>query len=453
MAARAPTALERLISASGVRPRPGTATTLREELEEAAVVRLRGFSWLLLAVHLPLLAHDLWTAPASAGSPERAWQGHLLELHVAMLVATGAALALFRILSSRSKKALVAYAMTVFILVWGGALSGVDQLIGAGITIYLIVNLGSSLFVTFERNRTFVAFALGLAAFIAGQIVFAGSAALAFSQGVNGAGFALTCVIFSRMLYGVKARDYSQRRTIDEQHAELVTTNARLEQERAKTEQLLRSALPPRIVERLQRGETPIADAHSGLVILWADLCRFTQLASSLPPAELVVLLDELFSRFDAVVQREGLEKIKTVGDGYLAVAGIAKPGRADAVAAANAAHGMHEAVAEIAARAGRSLSLRIGIARGEAMAGVLGRDRLLYDLWGDAVNVASRLESAALPGQSLVTAEIAAELSETHELGASVALDVKGKGTLIVQPVGSRKAAGAPAKAPSLAS
>ena len=449
MAARGPTALERLVSASGVRPRPGTADTLKEELEEAAVVRLRGFSWLLLAVHVPLLGHDVWAVPAAAGSPERAWQGYLLELHLAMLLATGTSLVLFRLLSSRSRKALVAYATTLFILVWGGALAGVDQLIGAGITIYLIVNLGSSLFVTFERGLTFLAFAAGLAAFVAGQIAFAGSTSLAFSQCVNGAGFALTCVIFSRMLYGVKARDYSQRRTIAEQHAELVTTNARLEQERAKTEQLLRSALPSRIVERLQRGETPIADAHSELVIVWADLCRFTQLTSSLPPAELVVLLDELFSRFDAVVQREGLEKIKTVGDGYLAVAGIAEPGSADVVAAADAALGMHEAVAEIAARAERALSLRIGIARGEAMAGVLGRDRLLYDLWGDAVNVASRLETAALPGQTLVTAELAAELSATHELGASVALDVKGKGTLMVQAVGHRKP---PTNAASLA-
>lgn len=444
MASPEPTALERLMSAtSGVRARPGMALSLREELEEASIVRLRGFSWLLLLLHLPLLGHDLWGRQAPVGTPERAWQGHLFELHVAMVVVSGAALVAFRLLASRRKKASVAYAATLFLLVWGGALAGVDQLIGAGITVFLIVNLGASLFVTFELGPTLVAFAAGLASFLASEVVFARSTSLAFSQGVNGVGFALTCVIFSRMLYGVKARDFSQRRTIAEQHAALSATNQRLEQERARTEQLLRAALPPRIVERLQRGETPIADAHAGLVILWADLCRFTQLASSLPPAELVVLLDELFSRFDSVVQREGLEKIKTVGDGYLAVAGIAEPGSADAVRAANAALGMHEVVAELAAHRQRGLSLRIGIARGEAMAGVLGRDRLLYDLWGDAVNVASRLETAAEPGQTLVTADVADELTGTHELGARVALDIKGKGTLLVQPVASRKALG----------
>jgi class 3 adenylate cyclase len=432
--------LERLVTASGVRPRPGTVLGFHEELEEAAIVRLRGFSWLLLLGHLPLVGHDLWVKPAVPGSPERAWQGHLFELHLAMLLATGVTLLSLRVLSSRRAKALAAYVMTVFLLVWGGLLAGVDQLIGAGITIYLIVNLGASLFVTFERGRTLVAFAAGLAAFVVSQAAFAGSASVAFSQAVNGGGFALTCAIFSRMLYAVKSRDFSQRRTIATQHAELSATNTRLEQERAKTEQLLRAALPSRIVERLQRGESPIADVHEGLVILWADLCRFTQLASALPPTELVMLLDELFSRFDAIVQREGLEKIKTVGDGYLAVAGITKPSSADAVAAADAALGMHEAVAELASREQRALALRIGIARGEAMAGVLGRDRLLYDLWGDAVNVASRLETAAEPGQTLVTAEVAGELTLTHELGAPVALDVKGKGTLFVQHVGGRK-------------
>jgi len=448
MASPEPTAFERLVTASGVRPRPGTALGFREELEEAATVRLRGFSWLLLLGHLPLLAHDLWAKPAAAGTPQRVWQGHLFELHLAMLVATSLTLLSFRLLSGRRSKALVAYAATLFLLVWGGVLAGVDQLIGAGITIYLIVNLGASLFVTFERNATFCAFAAGLVAFIAGQVAFSESASVAFSQGVNGAGFALTCTIFSRMLYAVKARDFSQRRTIDAQHAELSATNQRLEQARAKTEQLLRAALPPRIVERLQRGESPIADAHAGLVILWADLCRFTQLASSLPPAELVVLLDELFSRFDAIVQRAGLEKIKTVGDGYLAVAGITQPDKSDALAAADAALGMHEAVAEVAARGRPGLSLRIGIARGEAMAGVLGRDRLLYDLWGDAVNVASRLETAAQPGQTLVTEDVASDLSLTHELGARVTLDVKGKGALFVQPVGRRKVAAGAATA-----
>jgi class 3 adenylate cyclase len=105
-------------------------------------------------------------------------------------------------------------------------------------------------------------------------------------------------------------------------------------------------------------------------------------------------------------------------------------------VAAANAALGLHLAVAETSARRGRELALRVGIASGGAMAGVLGRERLLYDLWGDAVNVAARLESAAAPGQTLVTADVAAHLADTHELGPAVALDLKGKGPTTVRSV-----------------
>jgi class 3 adenylate cyclase len=335
--------------------------------------------------------------------------------------------------------------MTAFLLVWGGILAGVDQLIGAGVTVYLIVNLGAALFVTFERWPTVVAFGAGIAAFVGGQLAFARSDSLVFSQVVNGVNLAVVSFFFSRLLYAAKAKDFSQRETIAKQHAELLAAHDTLAEERAKSEKLLRSALPSRIVERLQQGEPRIADAHPSLTILWADLCDFTQLASTLAPDRLVDLLDDLFSCFDLVVKEHGLEKIKTVGDGYLAVAGITEPKAGDALAAADAALGLHRAVAEIGERRGRKLALRVGIARGEAMAGVLGRERLLYDLWGDAVNVASRLETAAAPGQTLVTADVAAHLAVTHELGPSIALELKGKGATSVQSVlGRRKILGA---------
>jgi class 3 adenylate cyclase len=302
------------------------------------------------------------------------------------------------------------------------------------------VNLASALFVSFERNPTFVAFGISTALFVAGQLTFAGTPALAFSQWVNGASFALTCLFFSRMLYAAKTRDFWQRETIARQNAELTAANDKLADERAKSENLLRAALPPRIVERLQRGETRIADAHAAVTILWADLCGFTELASALPPAELVDLLDELFSSFDAVVHAFGLEKIKTVGDGYLAVAGIAEPNDLDVVAAAGAGLALHRAVSDVSARRGRALSLRVGIARGPAMAGVLGRERLLYDLWGDAVNVAARLETAARPGETLITSDAARSIADAYALGPEVVLDLKGKGTMTVRSVITRR-------------
>jgi class 3 adenylate cyclase len=423
-----------------VRLRPEARATFRAELEDAAILRLRVFSWLLLLLHVGLVVHDLTLTPAAPGSPERRWQEHLLWLHLVILGASGATLLGLRFLPSRRGKALSAYLMTVFLLVWGGVLSGVDQLIGAGVTVYLIVNLAAALFVTFERWPTVVAFGAGIAAFVGGQLVFARTDSLAFSQVVNGVNLAVVSFFFSRLLYSAKAKDFSQRETIAAQHAELLAAHETLAAERAKSEQLLRSALPSRIVERLQRGEVRIADAHPSLIILWADLCDFTQLASTLAPDRLVDLLDDLFCRFDEVVQTHGLEKIKTVGDGYLAVAGITETRAGDALAAADTALGLHRAVAELSERRGRPLSLRVGIARGEAMAGVVGRERLLYDLWGDAVNVASRLETAARPGQTLVTADVAAHLADTHELGPSVSLELKGKGPTIVRSVLARR-------------
>lgn len=425
---------------SGVRLRSEARASFRVELEGAAVERLRVFSWLLLVLHAALLVHDVTLTPAAAGSPDRRWQEHLLWLHVAIFGASALTLLAFRLLPQRKAKALAAYLMTVFLLVWGGVLAGVDQLIGAGITVYLIVNLGAALFVTFERWPTVVAFGAGIASFVGGQLAFARSDSLVFSQCVNGVNLAVVSFLFSRLLYAGKAKDFSQRQTIAEQHTELLAAHETLAAERAKSEKLLRNALPSRIVERLQSGEARIADAHPNVTILWADLCDFTQLASTLTPERLVDLLDDIFSCFDLVVQEHGLEKIKTVGDGYLAVAGIKEARVLDATAAADAALGLHRAVAEIAERRGRALSLRVGIARGEAMAGVLGRERLLYDLWGDAVNVASRLETAAAPGETLVTQDVAADLLDTHDLGPSVALELKGKGPTAVRSVLGRR-------------
>jgi hypothetical protein len=186
---------------SGVRLRPEARATFRAELEDAAILRLRVFSWLLLLLHVGLVVHDLTLTPAAPGSPERRWQEHLLWLHLVILGASGATLLGLRFLPSRRGKALSAYLMTVFLLVWGGVLSGVDQLIGAGVTVYLIVNLAAALFVTFERWPTVVAFGAGIAAFVGGQLVFARTDSLAFSQVVNGVNLAIVSFFFSRLLY------------------------------------------------------------------------------------------------------------------------------------------------------------------------------------------------------------------------------------------------------------
>jgi len=280
------------------------------------------------------------------------------------------------------------------------------------------------------------AFALGFGSFVFWQLWFSPRPALAFSQLVNGTALALTCWLFSRMLYTTKARDFVQRTTIAQQHAELEKAHRIVEEERARSERVLFAVLPPRIAERLRQGESPIADVHPELTIVFADLTGFTHLAAELPPTEMVEILNELFSLFDEIVAKYQLEKIKTVGDAYLAVRGLDTPDVDDVVAAADAGLALQKAVLAVARRRHRTLSLRVGIARGVAIAGVLGRERLLYDLWGDSVNMASRLETAAAPGEILIPDELTPLLQASHELGPVKVRELKGKGEVPTRTV-----------------
>jgi class 3 adenylate cyclase len=428
---------------------------------------MRRFSWLVLLVHVPLLVRDLSLDTSHAAEPERRWQTWLFALHVVIAVAAGLSIAFQRARSARVR-ARAAYAMTSVLLVWSAWLSGADQLIGVGVTAYVIVNLAAALFVTFDRASTTYAFSCGLATFIAGQLYFAPRAALAFSQIVNGATFALTCWLFSRMLYGSKAAAFASRLTIAQQHrelqhknqqlsatlaevtrlnAELAENNRLLEGERAHSERLLRAVLPPRIVERLRRGESPIADTHERVTVLLADLASFTHLTSELSASRMVDLLDQLFSEFDRIAGAHGLEKIKTVGDGYLAVCGIVQPLERDVLAAADAAIEMQAAVQRVAIAQAHPLSLRVGLTRGDIVAGVLGRERLLYDIWGDAVNLASRLETAADPGQTLISDAVTPLLLQTHELGPAIERDLKGKGRVAARSLLGRRQGAVAAK------
>jgi class 3 adenylate cyclase len=406
-----------------------------------AVERMRLFALLVALVHVPLLIRDFTVDATKLAPAEMRWQTWLFALHVVIELASLASLVLLERRRSPRIRSAAAYSMIFVLLVWSGWLSGVDQLIGAGITVFMIVNLGSALFVTFETRWTLLAFMSGLGSFVGGQLYFSESASLTFSQIVNGLSFSIACLFFSRMIYSGKATAFIQRVTIARQRSELEQANRRLEAERKKADRLLDAVLPARIADRLRGGETRIADAHRDVTVLLADLVGFTRLASELSAPEMVDLLDELFSEFDAIASRHALEKIKTVGDAYLAVRGILAPTALDAVAAADAALAMQAAAARFGEVRGRPLAMRIGLARGEVVAGVLGRERLLYDLWGDAVNVASRLETSARGGEILVTEGVAELLEATHELGMPSLRELKGKGEIGVRSLRGRLA------------
>lgn len=171
-----------------------------------------------------------------------------------------------------------------------------------------------------------------------------------------------------------------------------------LEIEKEKSERLLLNILPQCIAERLKGGERNIAERFAEVTVLFADIVDFTTLANETDPEDLVTLLNELFSRFDRLAERHGLEKIKTIGDSYLVVGGLPLPRPDHAEAVAEMALEMLASVRDLNSDSGISLRVRIGLNTGPVVAGVIGRKKFTYDLWGTAVNLASRMQSSGLP-------------------------------------------------------
>jgi adenylate cyclase len=198
----------------------------------------------------------------------------------------------------------------------------------------------------------------------------------------------------------------------------------------ARSEELLTNAIPASIAYRLRHGESRIAESYPDTTIVFVDIASFTPWAQRTDPALVVSLLDDLFSRFDHLVAAHGLEKIKTVGDAYMAAAG-APQARADHAAAAIAfARAALEAVASWRAANGIELEARVGIASGVVVGGVIGQRRMMFDLWGDTVNTAARMESSGVAGRIHVAATTRALLDDTLAFEER-RIDVKGLGPM----------------------
>ena len=220
--------------------------------------------------------------------------------------------------------------------------------------------------------------------------------------------------------------DRLQQEIDERQEAELA-----LRQEQQKSEKLLLNILPEAVVEQLKQFQGSLAERFDDATVLFADIVNFTPLAAQYSPLELVNLLNQIFSAFDRLAEHYHLEKIKTIGDAYMVVGGVpvARPGHAAAVA--DMALAMHEVVREFSHDDRTPLRLRIGINTGSVVAGVIGIKKFSYDLWGDTVNVASRMESQGQPGKIQVTETTYARLADRFEFQPGPEIPIKGKGPM----------------------
>lgn len=214
--------------------------------------------------------------------------------------------------------------------------------------------------------------------------------------------------------------------SLERYHRSDFISNRLLQEERAKSERLLLNVLPASVAERLKTQPEAIADSFAEVTVLFADIVDFTPMAAKMSALDLVDLLNRVFSRFDELTEKYGLERIKTIGDAYMVAGGLPEPKVDHAVAVASLALDMMEVLGEFP-----GLRLRIGIHTGPVVAGVIGTKRFLYDLWGDTVNVASRMESHGSAGVITVTEDCRAALGDRFRFGAPIDLEVKGKGRM----------------------
>ncbi|EIJ43262.1 family 3 adenylate cyclase [Beggiatoa alba B18LD] len=236
-----------------------------------------------------------------------------------------------------------------------------------------------------------------------------------------------------RLLAIVQQREieHLQNIKLSEKNAELLNAYRELAAEKAKSERLLLNILPHLVAQRLKEGSHIIADSYPDATVLFADLVGFTKLSASISPEGLVGMLDNIFCRFDRLVEKYDVEKIKTIGDAYMVVGGIpqALPKHAENIAEM-ALDMLHE-IELFNRESGHHLQLRIGFHSGAVVAGVIGQKKFIYDLWGDTVNTASRMESHSMPNKIQVSEEIYQKLHKKFIFEKRELLTVKGKGEM----------------------
>jgi adenylate cyclase len=239
--------------------------------------------------------------------------------------------------------------------------------------------------------------------------------------------FAAISVMIYALLWYFANEKQKLRQQVDAFYAEV-------KQEKERSDRLLLNILPPAIAERLKRNEVNIAQGHADVTVMFADIVGFTRMTEELSPVETVKILNDVFSIFDDIADKHGVEKIKTIGDAYMAAAGLdagAQIHYADAVARMSLE--MLDQVAEYRKKTGERIEIRIGIGTGPVVAGVIGKKKFIYDMWGDTVNVAFRMAADAYSGAIQVDLTTHRRLHNRFRFDEAHEVEIKGKGRMQV--------------------
>lgn len=313
----------------------------------------------------------------------------------------------------------------VFVVVAFSSLTFVGLRIGtdSGVQFYYLVSASLAVLVLGLRHLALAALvtAIGAALCVALQVLAPADTGIQPRWAVDAAFIfatvGATVLIFATVWYAMREVDRAE---------------AAMDIEYNRSEALLANILPASVAEQLKDpSHGVIADRYDAASILFADIAGFTERASEIPPSELVRFLDRLYTTFDRLVDRHGLEKIKTTGDSYMVVSGVPTPRPDHAEAIADLALELSRAVANLRDPRGEPVPLRIGIAAGPVVAGVVGARRFFYDVWGDAVNVASRMESTDVEGRIQVPHDVYELLRDTFILEERGEIAIKGKGVM----------------------
>jgi class 3 adenylate cyclase len=244
-------------------------------------------------------------------------------------------------------------------------------------------------------------------------------------------------VVLSYTLERINRLAFLQRLVIERQHREAEVL-------RAQSDQLLLNILPASVAERLKRGE-PVADHFDEVSVLFADIVSFTPHSSRHTPAQVVMSLNQIFSAFDELTEKYGLEKIKTIGDAYMVVSGMPRPCAQHLEALVEMALEMQQVMRKFREQGAFDFDLRIGINSGPVVAGIIGIKKFAYDLWGDTVNVASRMESFGVAGAIQVPGTLYPKLKDGYVLRRRGRIEVKGKGRMMVYLLAGKREEAAP--------